>query len=129
MSPSSSTDLSALLIVTVLVMPFPSQLLALTDDKSSNFFALSLQQQQQQQLISPSVRKVYHIFKAYIHCPVKSFHKFGSDSSIPAPIIYTKETLFRCAEHLYNFNIWYTDNICKISFTQKFPGIDKSYPI
>lgn len=128
MSPSSSTDLSALLIVTVLVMPFPSQLLALTDDKSSNFFALSLQQQQQQ-LISPSVRKVYYIFKAYIHCPVKSFHKFGSDSSIPAPIIYTKETLFRCAEHLYNFNIWYTDNICKISITQKFPGIDKSYPI
>lgn len=127
MSPSSSTDLSALLIVTVLVMPFPSQLLALTDDKSSNFFALSLQQQQQ--LLSPSVRKVYYIFKAYIHCPVKSFHKFGSDSSIPAPIIYTKETLFRCAEHLYNFNIWYTDNICKISFTQKFPGIDKSYPI
>lgn len=125
MSPSSSTDLSALLIVAVLVMPFLSQLLALTDDKSSNFFALSLQQQQQQ-LISPSVRKVYYIFKAYIHCPVKSFHKFGFDNSIPAPIIYTKEILFRCAEHLYNFNIWYTDDIFKISITQRLPGIDKS---
>jgi len=33
---------------TMLVMPFSSQLLALTDDKSSTFFALSLQQQRQQ---------------------------------------------------------------------------------